>query len=157
MRVIVNNKTWVIVVLAIFIVVFAVIGVVMLTHSKNATQGYVKTKATVVDNYSWYDYSDHEYRYRAIVEYTVDGVKYRATNTAESSNSQYKIGKTVTIAYDPNDPNKVQFVGSQRFFAFMCFVVSGVGVIILIVQIITRVKMQKMISNREDGNSNLIA
>lgn len=87
--------------LKIFAAVLAVIALavgIYLTFFRS--QGFVKTTGTIVSLRE--DSSDDSTVYFPTVEYTVDGKTY--TGELDTGSGSYKVGKTIPVLYDPNDP-----------------------------------------------------
>ena len=90
--------------LKIFAAVLAVIALaagIYLTFFRS--QGFVKTTGTIVSLRE--DSSDDSIVYFPTVEYTVDGKTY--TGELDTGSGSYKVGKTIPVLYDPNDPSAV--------------------------------------------------
>ena len=90
--------------LKIFAAVLAVIALaagIYLTFFRS--QGFVKTTGTIVSLRE--DSSDDSTVYFPTVEYTVDGKTY--TGELDTGSGSYKVGKTIPVLYDPNDPSVV--------------------------------------------------
>ena len=86
--------------LKIFAAVLAVIalaGGIYFTFFES--RGFVKTTATIVDLEVNFGAADESDTYTPTVEYTVDGKTY--TGKLNQSSSSYKVGKTITVLYDP--------------------------------------------------------
>ncbi|MDE7301133.1 MAG: DUF3592 domain-containing protein [Clostridia bacterium] len=66
-----------------------------------------------------------DYRYFRVVEYEVDGRKYRATDS-ESSVSPYTVGNSVTVHYNPDKPSECIFGAGDPLAYIVCYVVGGV-------------------------------
>ena len=67
------------------------------------SRGFVKTSAVIVDLEA--DTTDGDTTYWPTVEYTVDGRTY--TSRLDQGSGSYKMGKTITVLYDPGDPSVV--------------------------------------------------
>ena len=91
--------------------------------------GFKETTATIVtitedENFA----DDHESDNRvAIVEYTVDGKKYQ--EKLDSFAPDYKVGKEVTVRYDPKDPSKIH---SGLGFGIYVLVIGAVIIAVVI-------------------------
>ncbi len=83
------------------------------------SQGFVKTTGTIVSLRE--DSSDDSSVYFPTVEYTVDGKTY--TGELDTGSGSYKVGKTITVLYDPNDPEVVHGGG-------------GIGIYLIVVSIV---------------------
>ena len=66
------------------------------------SQGFVQTTATIVDLTVNPGTGDESDTYTPTVEYTVDGKTY--TGVLDISSSSYRVGKTITVLYDPQNP-----------------------------------------------------
>lgn len=81
------------------------------------TMGMVKTTAEItnIDVVNRGDDNDHI----VYVKYTVDGVDYNDVRL-DTWVSTYKVGKNVTVYYDPDDPSQIHgksfFVGGMAIF-----------------------------------------
>ena len=107
------------------------------------SQGFVKTTATIIDIERNYGSGDNDDTFTPTVKYTVDGKTY--TGELNQSSGSYKVGKTITVMYDPNDPSIVH--GDSRMgLYFIC-----VGALILAVILVTAVRENK--SQREAQES----
>lgn len=69
------------------------------------SSGFEKTTATIVAIEETTDVATDEKRSVATVEYSVDGTVY--TRELDSSSPSYKVGKTVAVLYNPNNPGVV--------------------------------------------------
>mgnify|MGYP002625838794 CR=1 FL=1 len=103
------------------------------------SRGFVKTTATIINIERNNGSGDTDDTFTPTVEYTVDGKTY--TGQLNQSSGSYKVGKTITVMYDPNDPSVVH--GDSRMgLYFIC-----VGALILAVILVTAVMGNK--SQRE--------
>lgn len=129
---------------AMVLAVIAIVAGAYLTFFQ--TRGFVGTTATItaVDTVPSETY-DEEQTYEVTVEYTVDGVKY--TEKLDSYSPSYKVGKTVKIQYDPNDPSVIH---SGRGIGIYFFII---GIVILAVAIISIVK-EKLSLKKLKENTN---
>lgn len=87
--------------------------------------GFVRTRATIVEVEDT-AIGDEDPSYKPTVEYTVDGQTY--TGTLDVSSGSYKVGKVITVLYDPNDPVVVH---SGGFFG-VYFMVAGAAILAVI-------------------------
>ena len=85
-------------ILAAVLAVIALAAGIYLTFFRS--QGFVKTTGTIVSLRE--DSSDDSTVYFPTVEYTVDGKTY--TGELDTGSGSYKVGKTIPVLYDPNDP-----------------------------------------------------
>ena len=95
-------------------------------------RGFVKTTATIVDIERNFGSGDESDTFTPTVEYTVDGKTY--TGKLNQSSGSYRIGQTITVLYDPNDPSAVHGDGTFGI------IFIAVGAVILAVIIFTTVK-----------------
>ena len=72
------------------------------------------------------------YYYYPIIEYTVNGVKYKHTSNFGSTKPRFEKGGAVTALYDPGDPNRV-YIEEDKATAKTgpIFVVAGIGIMIV--------------------------
>ena len=70
---------------------------------------------------------DEQYNYTVYVDYEVDGKEYKNIEL-NSYNSSMKIGQTIEIQYDLNNPSKIQGQNGKTFI--LIFIVIGSLVII---------------------------
>ena len=138
--------------LIIFIVLTAGIGTGVLVYNENKAKGFVRVDAVVVDYKEKYDYDDDQWMYSEIVEYVVDGVKYRAANSVWTNMPKSR-GKEIEVAYNPDNPSQCVFVKSQNIFSLVLFIMSGIGLIGLIAQFIMDRKAKR---NSGDDNDNVL-
>ena len=137
--------------------VFAIIGVVLLVNNQQKTKGYVTTKARVVDYNKRIDYDSDSfgdsYMYQEIVKFTVDGKTYTATNNAWT-NAPKGIGGEMKIAYDPNDPSNSVFVTNSYMVVGICFGMSLLFLVTLIITIVgnAKAKTSRSISSGSIGS-----
>ena len=119
--------------LKIFAAVLAVIALAAgIYNTFIQSRGFVKTTATIVD-IEWDNSSaDTSDTFTPTVEYTVDGKTYR--EKLNESSGSYKVGKTITVQYDPNDPSVVHGDGT------IGIIFIAVGALILAFIIFTTVK-----------------
>ena len=106
------------------------------------SSGFVKTTATIIDIERNYGSGDEADTLTPTVEYTVDGKTY--TGQLNQSSDSYKVGKTIPVLYDPNDPGVVH--GDSR----MGFYFIVVGVVILAVIAVSTVKEKKALAQAKE-------
>ncbi|MDE7070802.1 MAG: DUF3592 domain-containing protein [Clostridia bacterium] len=152
---VIRNKFVIYALLSVMVVALAVIGIVVVVNNQNKTKGYVRVKAVVVDYRERFDYDDYEMMYSEIVEYEVDGFTYLGYNDVWT-NVPKGIGKEIEIAYDPANPARCVFVKSQNFMAIICFSISGISLLALILQVIMDMRAKRK-SNDGYYEHNLIA
>lgn len=87
---------------------------------------YVEINAVVIDYKESISETDDSYTilYAEIVQYEVDGITYKATNSA-SSNSPKRKGSTLKIAYNPANPADCVFVSSSNLLFIVLFVLGA--------------------------------
>ena len=126
--------------LKIFALILAIIAIVLGAYfTFFQSRGFVETTAEIVSVTERSDTvivgDDDEKEYDVTVEYTVDGNVY--SSLLDSYSPSYKVGKTVTVLYDPNDPGTIHS-GRGMGVYFMI-----IGAIIIAVVIFTTVKSKK--------------
>ena len=127
--------------LKIFAAVLAVIALaagVYLTFFRS--QGFVKTTGTIVSLRE--DSSDDSSVYYPTVEYSVDGKTY--TGELDTGSGSYKVGKTIPVLYDPNDPAVVHD-GSGVGIYFI-----AVGAVILLMIVFLTVKQKTSVNKLKE-------
>lgn len=123
---------------ALFIALVAIAGGVYLTFFHSS--GFVKTEAVIVSLAEGSEDEDsHTTRYRATVEYTVDGQTY--TGDLDIESASYKVGQKVSVLYDPKDPGVVHSGGLFGVY------VLGVGVVLLGAIVGTEIKKRKALKD----------
>lgn len=98
-------------------------------------RGFEKTTATIIDIERITGSGDDDDTFRPTVEYTVNGKTY--TGVLDESRGSYRVGKVISVRYDPNDPSVVHGDGTIG----ICFM--AVGVVILAAVIITSIRGKK--------------
>lgn len=127
--------------LKIFAAVLAVIALaagIYLTFFRS--QGFVKTTGTIVSLRE--DSSDDSSVYYPTVEYSVDGKTY--TGELDTGSGSYKVGKTIPVLYDPNDPAVVHD-GSGVGIYFI-----AVGAVILLMIFFLTVKQKTSVNKLKE-------
>lgn len=109
-------------------------GIYMIINDrKKAMRCTAWTNATVVDFSESVD-SENHVLYSPIVEYEVEGKMYRRKRDLASNRRSNQIGDTITLYYDPSDPDVFLFGAHKdqgsRMMSFICL---GAGVVTLIV------------------------
>lgn len=114
------------------VAVFA-IGIWLLVGTIGKNNNYMKTESIVVEiaEVRLNDTNGgKKTRYAEVVEYEVEGKKYRAQNNSYSNIPQ-DIGKKIIIYYDPTNPEKCMFPSSNYpavivvFVLAVCFITVG--------------------------------
>lgn len=102
---------------AAILAVIALVAGVYLTffHSR----GFEKTKGTIVSLRE--DSSDDDAVYFPTVEYSVDGKTY--SGELDTGSGSYKVGKTITVLYDPDNP---EIVHGGNGIGIYCMIVGAV-------------------------------
>lgn len=95
------------------------------------SRGFVKTTAEIVSLIAE-ENADGDEVFFPKVEYTVDGRTYTAE--LDTSSPSYKVGKTLSVRYDPNDPSVVH--GGQGVEIYILVL----GVVILAVCILSAIR-----------------
>lgn len=127
--------------LKVFAAILAVIVLVFGIYSTFfRSRGFEKTSASIVsieETQDSIERNSQDKDYAVTVAYTVEGVSYTAL--LDSYSSSYKVGKDVTILYDPNDPATVH---SGQGFGIYAMVV---GALILGGVLFSTVKSKKAV------------
>lgn len=111
---------------ALVMAAIALIAGVYLTFFQSA--GFVKTQATIVsieEDLEWSTSDDKSYI--VMVDYVADGSRY--TSRLDSYSGSYKVGKTVTVYYDPHDPSVLH--GGRGFGVYL--MVLGAAIVTVVV------------------------
>lgn len=103
------------------------------------SQGFVKTTGVIVSLRE--DTSDDDTVYFPTVEYSVDGKTY--TGELDTGSGDYKVGKTLSVLYDPNDPGVVHDGGGVGIY------LMAVGAVILAVLIGSAVREKRGLQRLE--------
>ena len=125
-------------ILAAVLAVIALAAGIYLTFFRS--QGFVKTTGTIVALRE--DSSDDSTVYFPTVEYTVDGKTY--TGELDTGSGSYKVGKTIPVMYDPNDPAVVHD-GSGVGIYFI-----AVGAVILLMIVFLTVKQKTSVNKLKE-------
>ncbi len=99
------------------------------------SRGYLKTEAVILTVEEIPGTGDDGTEYQASVEYTVDGVTYQSE--LDSGSPSYKVGKTIPVLYNPEDPSMVHGAGYEGVYAM------AVGAAILAVLAVSEVRGRK--------------
>lgn len=101
------------------------------------SRGFVKTTAAIIDlRVESGGEPESGDVYFPTVEYTVDGRTY--TGELDQGGASYRVGQTIPVLYDPNDPGVVHS-GSRGFGVYILIV----GVVILAIVILSAVREKK--------------
>ena len=106
------------------------------------SRGFEKTTATIIDMELDSDTGDSSDTYTPIVEYTVDGKTY--TGKLNQSSGSYKVGKTIPVLYDPNDPAVVH--GDSTIGLYFI----AVGAVILAVIVVSAIKEKRALAQTKE-------
>ena len=109
---------------------------------KNANKGYLKTEATIVEIKVTPSLNPEEPdEYQTFVDYEVDGVQYTHIDI-KTYESSYKVGKVITILYNPNNP--AEAIGKlSTFIPILLVSLSGAALVGGVVSIVFIVKSSK--------------
>ena len=110
---------------ALFMAVIALVAGVYVTFFEST--GYVKTQATIVsieEDLEWSTSDDKSYI--VMVDYVADGTRY--TSRLDMFSATWKVGKTITVYYDPHDPSVVH--GGKGFGVYL--MVLGVAIVAVV-------------------------
>lgn len=133
--------------LKIFAAVLAVIalaGGIYFTFFQS--RGFVKTTATIIDIERNDGAGDASDTFTPTVEYTVNGKTY--TEQLDESSASYKVGKTISVRYDPNDPSVVHGDGTIGIY----FMAVGAAILVFIaVTSITEKKAQTRVREQQEA------
>lgn len=109
------------------------------------SQGFEKTTAEIVDIAPNYD--GDSTTYTPTVRYTVNGVIY--TETLDQSSGSYKVGKTITIKYNPKDPSIIH--GSGGFGIYLMVVSAAILAVVIVSTVREKQAMTELHGKREMG------
>ena len=102
---------------AAVLAVICLLGGVYVTFFQS--RGFEKTSATIVDIET--DQIGEDVSYYPVVDYTVDGVAY--TGKVDQGSGSYAVGDTITIYYNPENPEIIHGV-------------RGIGIYMMIASVI---------------------
>ena len=110
-----------------------VIGIfILISYSKAQKTQTAETTATIIriDSEVETDTDGFDTRYYyPVIEYTVDNQKYetRLPDSGTTNSAEYKDGETVSISYNPNNPNELSRKGSKGgLFGGIFFIAMGI-------------------------------
>lgn len=95
-------------------------------YSKDLKRCSAQVDATITDIITYID-SDNDKSHKTKISYSIDDKNY--TTTLNHYNSKYKIGETLEINYNPDDPTDIVQKGNK--FVYMIFRIMGIGFIII--------------------------
>ena len=108
------------------------------------SRGFVKTTGTIVSLRE--DVTDDSTVYYPTVEYTVDGKTY--TGELDVGSGSYRVGKTLTVLYDPQNPAVVHDGGG---FGVYLLIAGAVILAFVAVTAITEKKSQKQVQQLRES------
>lgn len=111
----------------ILAVIVLIVGVYMTFFQ---SRGFVKTTASITDVRR--DNTGESSVYYPTVEYTVDGKTY--TTELDTGSGSYRIGQTISVLYDPNNPSAAHDGGGFGLYLIIA------GAVILAVIIFSAIK-----------------
>lgn len=111
----------------ILAVIVLIVGVYMTFFQ---SRGFVKTTASITDVRR--DSTGESSVYYPTVEYTVDGKTY--TTELDTGSGSYRIGQTISVLYDPNNPSAAHDGGGFGLYLIIA------GAVILAVIIFSAIK-----------------
>lgn len=131
--------SWIaIIILSFMAIIFIVIGVVLKINNDKFMATAEKTTGTITEIEVYYTRDsdgDRVRKHRVYVEYTVDGEKYE--NRLDSYNSAMRVGGSVTVYYDPQNPTDI----SSGDASIVTIIMICVGGLLLVVDIIIVVRL----------------
>lgn len=111
------------------------------------SRGFVRTTATIINIEVDYGAGDSDDSYTTTVEYTVDGKTY--TGTINQHSGSDKVGKTISVQYDPNDPSVVH---SDSRMGFIFIAVGAVILAVIVVSTFKEKKSQQQVKELREAN-----
>lgn len=135
-------------ILGVMTVLLLVVGIVMLSNKKD---NYIETTATISEISEVG--TGEDLTYEVFVDYTVDGHRYEHVqlNTYEGS---YKVGKEITILYDPANPSVIEGKTSGVIIILL-FAGAAVCAVIAVVNIVNTIRSIK--KKKEIGSAPVIS
>lgn len=148
------------------ILIFAFVGLIFfavglfitVSDSKKNSRCTAETDAIIVDYAQEIDAA----AYTPVVSFDVNGFNYQTHNNFYSSSRKYKLGESVKIHYDPDNPFTFYINGdhSKKIFSLIFCVIGGITFIIPIIIIISSHKsknnmtfaQQQFSSEQYNGN-----
>ena len=132
------NKKIINLLVGIALVVLGIVLIIMHFNNKAKLTAEVTAKVIRVDSELEYDTDGFETRYYTpIIEYTADNKTYENRLSTRTTNSvEYKIGDSIVINYNPENPNEFQQKGS------LAFIIGGaIAILVGAVAIVSYFKM----------------
>lgn len=121
-----------------------------------------KTTATVVDIKSQQTsrrknghHTVETVTYAPVVEYTVDGKKFKKSSNIYSSNNDNYIGEEIEIYYDPNDPQQV-YIKDENASEIFVLVFSLIGGVFFIIGVAFAIFIVKNKHSHQSNNNDFI-
>ena len=108
------------------------------------SRGFVKSTAVIVALEETTDAEDNT-SYIPTVEYVVDGRTY--TGKLDQSDGSYRVGKTITVLYDPRDPTVVH--GGRGIGYYLMILGAAIIGIIIVTAVREKQSLQKAQALRE--------
>lgn len=105
----------------IFVVAAIFIGV------SNSNTEYLETTGTIVEIEEFYNISEETTDHTVYVDYEAEGQKFEHAQYGSYSSSM-NIGDSVTVFYDPANPEQIQAEG----FEIIPYVIGGAGVVAIL-------------------------
>ncbi len=142
----VKKTSWIIGILFLIVgITLLITGIIIFSHKREFIKNSETTKAEIVDiNYT---HRKKGMRRKPVVEYTVDGVKYK--QVLDEFDSGMGIGDIVTVHYDPNDPNNI--TGGSMFVTALIPCIGGLFIVVggafVVSLILSNMKKIKLITN----------
>ncbi len=129
--------------LKVFAAVIAVIALAFGIYSTFIqSAGYEKATATILSIEKDPEAASDDDSYIVTARYTADGKEY--TNVLNSYSPSYKVGGTVAVRYDPDDPNRITSGYGIGIYAM------AVGAAILLMIIFLTVRQKKSVSQLKE-------
>lgn len=115
----------------------------------NRAKGYFKTEGKLVD-YDSCQYDDGIETCNAIYEYKVNSIIYKGSPNVLSNRSSFK--KTVTVKYNPNDPNEYVINSDLNIFLITgIIIIAVVSIIFVSTKRYIQKSLDKLYSNQKDN------
>lgn len=112
---------------ALVMAVIALVAGVYMTFFQSA--GYVKTQATIVSIEEEEGSTSDDTSYIVMVDYVADGSRY--TSRLDTYSGSWKVGKTVTVYYDPQNPSVIH--GGKGFGVYLMVLGAAIIAVVLVV------------------------
>ena len=109
-------------------------GLLLGRNSLYLAQNGVSASGTVIENRE--SNGENGTTYSPVIEFTVDGQTYQFESDNSSSPPAYRVGQTVQIRYDPQDPERAQIDSIFEQWAAPVALMCGALVTALIVNVV---------------------